>query len=290
MTAADGTTTTTERPTREDGHPEVARPSGLAQDRGRMEPTPALRAAADALRERLLAVMDRKDHWAWPSFTRAGLSREQLTVHFSHEYQVYVRDFPVLLARVLGQGPPDDVRRALAENIYEEQTGKLSLGVPHPELFLEMTDGLGIPRGAVQRGDLVGEAAAYRALLDRRSLSAPWIVGAAVLTIFVEGSVHERAELAGAHALPPLDEAIREHPMVKHYGCPPEKLRLPRAHRAVEAGHRRDAWDMVLGHAGPGAMDAIAAAVEEALAAWLAYRDGVAHAMGLVRARASTGP
>ena len=237
------------------------------------------------LRERLLAVMDRKDHWAWPSFTRPGLSRAQLTVHFRHEYQVYVRDFPVLLARVLGQGPPDDVRRALAENIFEEQTGKLSFGVAHPELFLEMMDGLGIPREAI-RGPappLLPEAAAYRALLDRRSSSPPWIVGAAVLTIFVEGSVHERAEMDGARVLLPEEEAILAHPMVKHYGCPPEKLRLPRAHRAVEAGHRHDAWDMVLGHAGAGAADAIAAAVEEALAAWLAYRDAVARAMGLTR-------
>lgn len=237
------------------------------------------------LRERLLAVMDRKDHWAWPSFTRAGLSRAQLTAHFRHEYQVYVRDFPVLLARVLGQGPPDDVRRALAENIFEEQTGKLSFGVPHPELFLEMMDGLGIAREAIAGPEpaLEPEAVAYRALLDRRSGEAPWIVGAAVLTIFVEGSVHEREEMSGTRALPPMDEAILAHPMVKHYRCPPEKLRLPRAHRAVEAGHRRDAWEMVLGHAEAGAAEAIAGAVEEAHAAWLSYRDGVARAMGLPR-------
>ncbi len=237
------------------------------------------------LRERLLVAMDCKDHWAWPRFTGPGLTREQLTVHFRHEYQVYVRDFPVLLARVLGQAPPDDVRRALAENIFEEQTGKLSLGVAHPELFLEMTDGLGILREAVAgpAPPLEPEALAYRALLDRRSLDAPWIVGAAVLTIFVEGSVHERAELGGARALPPIEEAILAHPMVRYYGCPPEKLRLPRAHRAVEAGHRRDAWAMVLGHADAGTAPAIGAAVEEALAAWQAYRDGVARAMGLRR-------
>jgi pyrroloquinoline-quinone synthase len=235
------------------------------------------------LRERLLATMDRKDHWAWPVFTRPGLSRPQLTLHFRHEYQVYVRDFPVLLARVLGQGPPAEVRRALAENLFEEETGKLSLGVPHPDLFLEMVDGLGIARSAVVEGPVEPEALAYRALLDRRSIEAPWIVGAAVLTIFVEGSVHERAETEGRRVLLPIDEAIREHPMVKHYGCPPEKLRLPRAHRAVESGHRRDAWDMVLVHADAGNAGAIAAAVEEALVAWLDYRDAVARAMGIVR-------
>ncbi len=80
-----------------------------------------------------------------------------------------------------------------------------------------------------------------------------------------------------------MDEAILAHPMVKHYGCPPAMMRLPRAHRMVEAGHRRDAWDMVLGHAEASNGEAIVSAVEEALGAWLAYRDGVARAMGLVR-------
>ena len=71
--------------------------------------------------------------------------------------------------------------------------------------------------------------------------------------------------------------------MVVHYGCPPEKLRLPRAHRMVEAGHRRDAWRMVLEHVHEAVLaDAVVGAVEEAHAGWLAYRDGVARKMGLV--------
>lgn len=242
-------------------------------------------AARANLRERLLAIMDAKDHWAWPRLTRPGLTREQLATHFRHEFHTYVRDFPVLLARVLGQGPPPDVRAALAENVFEEQTGRLSVGTSHPDLFLEMMDGLGIARAAIEAPEpaLVPEARAYRAFLDRVSASPPWIVGAAVLAIFVEGSVHERAELAGARAEKPVDEAIGAHPMVAHYGCPPEKMRLVRAHRAVESGHRRDAWRMVLGHVQPGEPEAIVGAMREAHAAWLAYRDGVARAMGLSR-------
>ena len=54
-------------------------------------------ASVESLRERLLAVMDRKSHWAYPALTRPGLSRDQLLLHFRHEYLVYVRDFPVLL-------------------------------------------------------------------------------------------------------------------------------------------------------------------------------------------------
>lgn len=240
------------------------------------------------LQERLLAIMDRKNHWAWAHLTGPGLTRDQLAVHFRHEYRVYVRDFPVLLARVLGQPPPAAVRSALAENLFEEQTGKLSLGVSHPELFLEMIDGLGIARAAIEDESLPlePEALAYRALLDRASAAPPWVVGAAVLTIFVEGSVHERAELEGRREMPPIEEALRAHPMVRHYGCPPERMRLARAHRAVEGGHRRDAWEMVLGHApdeGPLA-DAVASAVAAAHAAWMEYRDGVARAMGLQKA------
>lgn len=244
--------------------------------------------SASALRSRLLAVMDRKDHWAWPALTRPGLTRPQLAAHFRHEYQTYVRDFPVLLARVLGQGPPPDVRVALAENIFEEQTGGLSFGAPHPELFLEMMSGLGITRDEMEGAPatLEPEALRYRAWLDRVSLSGPWIVGAAVLTIFVEGSVHERAELSGRRNLAPIDEAIAAHPMVVHYGCPPDRMRLARAHRQVEGGHRADAWRTVLSHAGPDGgelSNAIANAVEEALGLWLAYRDGVARAMGLTK-------
>lgn len=237
------------------------------------------------LQERLLRVMDAKDHWAWPYLTKPGLTRPQLLAHFFHEYQVYVRDFPVLLARLLGQGPPDEVRRALSENIFEEQTGKLSLGVSHPELFLEMMAGLGFePTDLEDRSrPLEPEAVLYRAVLDRTSAESPWQVGAAVLTIFLEGSKHERLDLAGKREHLPVEEAIAKHPLVAHYGCPPENMRLVRAHRLVEGGHRDDAWDMVLAHvAGDRAMeDLVVAAVEEAHRAWLGYRDGVARAMGL---------
>ena len=237
------------------------------------------------IQSRLLRVMDTKDHWAWPHFTRPGLTRPQLLVHFRHEYLTYVRDFPVLLARILGQGPPDDVRRALAANIYEEQTGGLSFGVPHPGLFLEMLDGLGIDPASVEaeQPPLSAEALAYRAFLDRASVTPPWVVGAAVLTIFVEGSVHERAEVDGTRTLPDIDVAIAQHPMVLHYGCPPERMRLARAHRAVEGDHRADAWRMVLEHTSAEAGADVVAAVETAHSLWLAYRDAVARDMGLSR-------
>jgi pyrroloquinoline-quinone synthase len=233
--------------------------------------------------------MDRKHHWAFPALTRPGLSRDQLLVHFRHEYLVYVRDFPVLLARALGGVPPlQDVRAALAENLYEEQTGGLSRSAPHPELFLRMMEGLGYTRDVFddpsEHSDVLHpNAVAYASFLRERSASPPWQAAVALLTIFVEGSRNERAELAGTWVRKRGEEAINEHPLVRHYGCPPAAMALARAHADVEGGHRSDAWKMVLAHVdddSPLAAEVIALC-DEALRLWLAYRDGVAERMGL---------
>jgi pyrroloquinoline-quinone synthase len=238
------------------------------------------------LQETLLAVMDRKHHWAYPSLTRAGLTRQQLLAHFRHEYLVYVRDFPVLLARALGTVPAiDEVRHSLAENLYEEQTGGLSGTAAHPALFLKMMSGLGFEASAFADDDASLHPAArrYRDFLRERSCAAPWQAAVALLTIFVEGSVNERAELAGTFVRKRGEDAVREHALVKFYGCPPEAMVLTRAHAQIEGSHRGDAWRMVLGHVSSDG-DAARAAVdtcEQALALWLAYRDGVAERMGL---------
>jgi pyrroloquinoline quinone (PQQ) biosynthesis protein C len=237
-------------------------------------------------RHLLLSIMDRKHHWAYPALTRPGLTREQLFVHFRHEYLVYVRDFPMLLARALGvTAPHDEVRYALAENLYEEQTGGLSGTAAHPQLFLRMMVGLGFDARTFADDDawLHPAARTYRDYLRERAASPPWQAAVALLTIFVEGSVNERAELAGTFVRASGEAAVHEHPLVKHYGCPPEAMDLTRAHAEVEGGHREDAWRMVLAHT-PEESDPALVVVdtcEAALHAWHAYRDGVAERMGL---------
>jgi len=79
--------------------------------------------------------------------------------------------------------------------------------------------------------------------------------------------------------VPPLDQ----HPLVVHYGLPLEALALTRAHRKVEGGHRAAAWRVILDHAEADARDDVVAAMEDQLAAWLAYRDGVAAMCGIAR-------
>ncbi|MCA9605217.1 MAG: iron-containing redox enzyme family protein [Myxococcales bacterium] len=224
--------------------------------------------------------MERKEHWAWPRFTSGEVPKDRLHVHLEQEYAVYVRDFPVLVARAYVQCPIAEVRRELAENIYEEETGGLAAGRPHPELFLEYPRGLGMDLARFEAVELLPGAAAYRAFLDDATQARGWSVAAAVTTLFLEGTKHDRSVLdpsAPARPEPPL----AEHPLVVHYGLPLEHLALTKAHRSVEGDHRAAAWRVMLDHVPAASRELVVAAMEEALAAWQAYRDDVAHAVGL---------
>ncbi|MEQ1565445.1 MAG: iron-containing redox enzyme family protein [Myxococcota bacterium] len=243
----------------------------------------------DGFREALLGLMERKVHWAWPAFTSGRVSAERLHVHLEHEWEVYVRDFPVLLGRAYVQCPIPAVRRDLAENLYEEETGGIAAGRPHPELFLEIPAGLGLdlarfPFTPRDRVDLLHGARVYRELIDDCTSRRGWPSAVAVTTLFLEGTPHERSlfdPAAPARPEPPL----AQHPLVVHYGLPVERLSLVRAHRGVEGEHRLAAWRMVLHHVPAVDRPGVLHALEEVLAAWLAYRDDVAAACGLARER-----
>jgi Iron-containing redox enzyme len=236
----------------------------------------------DGFREALLGVMERKVHWAWKAFTTGVVARERLHLHFEQEYATYVRDFPVLVGWAYVQCPIAEVRRDLAENIYEEETGGIVAGKPHPELFLEYPRGLGMDMTRFEHIELGPAARTYRAVLDEHTQRHGWAQAAAVTTIFVEGTEHERGELDASvpkRPAPPLDK----HPLVVHYGLPLEALALTKAHRNVEGSHRAAAWRCLLDHVPATEHAGVIAAMERTLTAWLAYRDEVAAICGLDR-------
>ena len=227
--------------------------------------------------------MERKHHWAAPGFSSGLVPKRLLHIHLEQEYAVYVRDFPVLVARAYVQCPHAAVRRELIENVYEEETGGLSAGRPHPELFLEYPRGLGMELARFEHISLLPAAARYRAFLDQATQARGWSVAAAVTTLFLEGTPYERGEIdasAPKRPVPPLEE----HPLVRHYGLPLEQLALTKAHRAVEGDHRQAAWRVLLDFVAPDEYGAVLANMDEALQSWLAYRDAVAEACGLARA------
>lgn len=233
--------------------------------------------------ESLLQVMERKLHWAAPAFGNGLVPKSKLHVHLEQEYATYVRDFPVLLGRAYVQCPVAAVRRELAENLYEEETGGLSGGTPHPELFLEYPRGLGMDLQRFEHVEYLPASAAYRNFLDDATTHHGWEVAAAVTTLFLEGTSYERGELdpsAPRRPQPPLSE----HPLVKHYGLALEHLALTKVHRRVEGTHRAAAWRVMLDHVPEVARERVVVHLDRALAAWLAYRDAVAAACGVRRA------
>lgn len=236
----------------------------------------------DAFRERLLSLMEEKQHWAWAAFTEGRVARERLHLHLEQEYATYVRDFPVLVGRVYVRCPIAAVRRELIENIYEEETGGLVAGRPHPELFLEVPRGLGMDLARFADVALVPGARRYRDYLDEITERGPWQCGAAVTTLFVEGTRWERGEIDPTAPKRP-EPSLEEHPLVVHYGLPIERLALTRAHRRVEGSHRAAAWRTLLDFTDEPERDSVVAAMERALELWLAYRDDVAAAVGLAR-------
>ncbi|CUS37170.1 conserved hypothetical protein [Candidatus Nitrospira nitrosa] len=239
-----------------------------------------------AFLESLLQLMDNKHHWAWDHFASGRLTHTQLKIHFQQEYAVYVRDFPIFLARILGKNPPSSARHMLAENIYEEETGGLSLGTSHPELFLTMMEGLRFSRNSFERFHLLPEARSYRAWLDRMSYHRDWVLGAATFTIFVEGSVKDRTELtAPSKKKQPkeIEALINIHPLVRYHGLNPNRMDLIRAHQLVEAGHRHDAYHMVVNYTPPAIRPSVLTCLRKSLALWLTYRDAVAKSCGITK-------
>ena len=226
--------------------------------------------------------MERKDHWAWPAFTSGLVPRERLHLHFEQEYATYVRDFPVMVGWAYVQCPIAEVRRALAENIYEEETGGLTAGRPHPELFLEYARGLGMDLGRFENVELLPAARNYREFLDHAVRQGRWEIAAAVVTIFIEGTKDERGEIDPAVPKRPQNP-LAEHPLVKHYGLAPKHLALTKAHREIEGNHREAAWQAILNYVHAAKRQAVVSAMADALAHWLRYRDEVAAVCGIER-------
>jgi len=241
--------------------------------------------SADQFRERLFDVVSRKGHWSTPYFNGSTVTKSQLNIHFRQEYAVYIRDFSVLLGRLLGKNPPWQMRRQLAATIYEEETGGLSLGKPHQELFLQMMLGLGYPRAEFRDVELLSRSFAFREWLDAMCQNEDWIVGAAILTLLVEGSANDREEVFNQDqkkSKSEIEDIVAKHPLVVYHGLNPEHMDLVRAREMIEPGNRRIVYDLIVKEAIASDQQALVLErLEEGLQLWLQYRDGIARACGL---------
>jgi hypothetical protein len=234
----------------------------------------------DEFQEALLDVMERKTHWSADAFANGRVARDKMHIHFEQEYASFVRDFPIFVGRAYIQCPIPSVRRDLAENLYEEETGALAAKAPHPVLFLEIPRGFGCDMTRFEHIMLLPGARRWRDIIDRHTLGRGWEESAAITTIFIEGTSWERGELDDKFPKRPMPP-IEEHPLHVHYGLSLTALALPRVHRTVEGGHRTAAWRTILDHTRPEVRGRVVDAMQTCLEGWRAYKDSVAEAVGL---------
>jgi len=242
----------------------------------------------DQFQARLFEILGKKHHWATPHFNGNNTTKNHLCIHYHQDYVVYLRDFSVLLARIIGKNPPWDIRRSLAKTIYEEETGGLSLGSPHQEQFLKMMSGLGFDRAGFRDVELIPSGRMYREWLDNICQKDDWLIGTIVLIIFVEGTVHDREDVLSprpSKTQAEIEDLVMKHPLVQCHGLSPQCMDFIRIQYMVKPENRKETYKMILRHVNDGKeQQEILDRLEEVLRLWIRYQDGLARACGLRQA------
>ena len=238
----------------------------------------------EQFRDRIFDVLRRKQHWVTPCLAGNTITKHQLNIYFHQEYVVYIRDFAVLLAQILGKNPPWEARRRLATIIYEEETGGFSLGKPHQELFLHMMNGLGFDRAGFRDVELLASSRIYREWLNQICQEEDWAVGAAVLIIFIKGTSNDPEEVLypkPAQNQSEIEDIIKKQALVQYQNLSPEYMDYVRAQYMFAPGTRKAIYDMVTHHTDETNQLQVLSRLEEALQVWSRYENGIARACGI---------
>ena len=162
-------------------------------------------------------------HPLWLRIREGGVSLPGLQI-FAAQFFLQVREFPRAVSALHAACPFPDERRELAESLYEEETGRISgCGLPHPELFLCFSAGLGIERSQmIEAKPLRGTTA--------------FIEGAAAITLAAEGQV--------PGAFGPFARDLE-----KHYGLSREAVAFWDVHEIADRDHSDIGRSAVIAHA-----------------------------------------
>ena len=92
-------------------------------------------------------------HPLWHEIADGKLGPEQLKL-FAVQFFLQVREFPRAVSAMHANCPFPEERMELAENVYEEETGRISgCNQPHPELFIRFGEALGLARDLTEALD-----------------------------------------------------------------------------------------------------------------------------------------
>ena len=202
-------------------------------------------------------------HPLWLDIAAGKLSREQLKL-FAIQFFLQVREFPRAVSAMHANCPFPDQRMALAESVYEEETGRISgCNQPHPELFIRFGEAVGLRREEMVDGRPLPVT---RALIDWFELSTKqrsFIEGAAAINLAAEGQV--------PGAFGPMARRLQEN-----YGLSREAVEFWDIHEMADAEHSEVGDNIVVRNATDAAIQArVRDALQHSLDAWWQFFDGI---------------
>jgi pyrroloquinoline-quinone synthase len=223
-------------------------------------------APADFMRDLLGRIEARRTfggHPLWLEIADGKLSRDQLKV-FAVQFFLQVREFPRAVSAMHANCPFPEERMALAESVYEEETGRISgCNQPHPELFIRFGQAVGLARAEMTEGRPLP---ATRALIDWFELSTKqrsFIEAAAAMNLAAEGQV--------SGAFGPMARRLQAH-----YGLSREAVEFWDVHELADAEHSAVGDNIVVRHALDAATQArVRDALHHSLDAWWQFFDGI---------------
>ncbi len=223
-------------------------------------------APADFIRDLEARIEARRTfggHPLWHEIADGKLGRDQLKT-FAVQFFLQVREFPRAVSAMHANCPFPEERRELAENVYEEETGRISgCNQPHPELFIRFGEAAGLRRDEMVEGQPLP---ATRALIDWFELSTKqrsFIEGAAAINLAAEGQV--------PGAFGPMARRLQEH-----YGFSKEAVEFWDLHEMADADHSDVGDNIVVRHATDAAIQArVREALQHSLDAWWHFFDGI---------------
>jgi len=202
-------------------------------------------------------------HPLWHEIAAGKLDRSQLKL-FAVQFFLQVREFPRAVSAMHANCPFPAERMALAESVYEEETGRISgCNLPHPELFIRFGEAIGLAREEMTEGRPL---AATRALIDWFELSTKqrsFIEAAAAINLAAEGQV--------PGAFGPMARKLQEH-----YGLDRPAVAFWDIHEMADAEHSDVGDNIVVRHATDAAIQArVRDALQHSLDAWWQFFDGI---------------
>jgi pyrroloquinoline-quinone synthase len=223
-------------------------------------------AAKDFVGDLMRRIQARRtfgDHPLWHAIADGKLSRQQMQV-FAVQFFLQVREFPRGISAMHANCPFPKERIALAESIYEEETGRISgCNRSHPEVFIRFGEALGLSRAEMVDGQPLP---ATRSLIDWFELATKersFIEAAAAMNLAAEGQV--------PGAFGPMARRLQEK-----YGLSREAVEFWDLHEHADAEHSEVGDNIVVHHATDAATQArVREALQHSLDAWWQFFDGI---------------